>query len=115
AGQIAVLSRTVLARILRLDRRTGISAKEDLTAPPQTCRKDTIRTHRNPETAKRWPLGENGWGRRKPRPSLFQNGMSLKGEVYFQGEMSLKMGSGIDHREHGDRHERSEAHDGWSR
>ncbi|MGH8654855.1 MAG: hypothetical protein ACREYE_23030, partial [Gammaproteobacteria bacterium] len=41
AGQIAVLSRTVLARILRLDRRTGISAKEDLTAPPQTCRKDT--------------------------------------------------------------------------
>ncbi|MGH8654379.1 MAG: hypothetical protein ACREYE_20420, partial [Gammaproteobacteria bacterium] len=42
AGQIAVLSRTVLARILRLDRRTGISAKEDLTAPPQTCRKDTI-------------------------------------------------------------------------
>ncbi|MGH8652860.1 MAG: hypothetical protein ACREYE_12135, partial [Gammaproteobacteria bacterium] len=45
AGQIAVLSRTVLARILRLDRRTGISAKEDLTAPPQTCRKDT--TYRN--------------------------------------------------------------------
>ncbi|MGH8652517.1 MAG: hypothetical protein ACREYE_10240, partial [Gammaproteobacteria bacterium] len=42
AGQIAVLSRTVLARILRLDRRTGISAKEDLTAPPQTCRKDTV-------------------------------------------------------------------------
>ncbi|MGH8652312.1 MAG: hypothetical protein ACREYE_09125, partial [Gammaproteobacteria bacterium] len=42
AGQIAVLSRTVLARILRLDRRTGISAKEDLTAPPQTCRKDTL-------------------------------------------------------------------------
>ncbi|MGH8651003.1 MAG: hypothetical protein ACREYE_01965, partial [Gammaproteobacteria bacterium] len=41
AGQIAVLSRIVLARILRLDRRTGISAKEDLTAPPQTCRKDT--------------------------------------------------------------------------
>ncbi|MGH8652770.1 MAG: hypothetical protein ACREYE_11650, partial [Gammaproteobacteria bacterium] len=41
AGQIAVLSRTVLARILRLDRRTGISAKADLTAPPQTCRKDT--------------------------------------------------------------------------
>ncbi|MGH8656043.1 MAG: type III-B CRISPR module RAMP protein Cmr4, partial [Gammaproteobacteria bacterium] len=44
AGQIAVLSRTVLARILRLDRRTGISAKEDLTAPPQTCRKDTMNT-----------------------------------------------------------------------
>ncbi|MGH8654436.1 MAG: hypothetical protein ACREYE_20725, partial [Gammaproteobacteria bacterium] len=43
AGQIAVLSRTVLARILRLDRRTGISAKADLTAPPQTCRKDTIK------------------------------------------------------------------------
>ncbi|MGH8655724.1 MAG: hypothetical protein ACREYE_27690, partial [Gammaproteobacteria bacterium] len=42
AGQIAVLSRTVLVRILRLDRRTGISAKEDLTAPPQTCRKDTF-------------------------------------------------------------------------
>ncbi|MGH8652929.1 MAG: hypothetical protein ACREYE_12505, partial [Gammaproteobacteria bacterium] len=41
AGQIAVLSRTVLARILRLDRRTGISAKEDLTAPPQTSAERT--------------------------------------------------------------------------
>ncbi|MGH8652015.1 MAG: hypothetical protein ACREYE_07430, partial [Gammaproteobacteria bacterium] len=54
AGQIAVLSRTVLARILRLDRRTGISAKEDLTAPPQTCRKDT-----NHETTKA-PAGRSG-------------------------------------------------------
>ncbi|MGH8653864.1 MAG: hypothetical protein ACREYE_17600, partial [Gammaproteobacteria bacterium] len=41
--------------------------------------------------------------------SLFQNGMSLNLAACFQRGMSLKGGEGIDHRGHGDRHERETA------
>ncbi|MGH8614081.1 MAG: hypothetical protein ACREYF_19150, partial [Gammaproteobacteria bacterium] len=43
------------------------------------------------------------------KESLFQYGMSLNEKVGFQREMSLKRHDWVDHREHGDRHERIKA------
>src|SRR5712664_3582943 len=44
--------------------------------------------------------------------SLFQYGMSLNGASYFQRGMSLKASFWVDHRGHGDRHERNAAQHG---